>query len=123
MPDVLSAMRQREKEQRRAQRAPILVRVECKTPRIYIQAQGENISETGMLITCRETLPVSQSVTLRFALPLAAGRNVAVSTAAVVVRVERGRCMGVRFVGLRVAFQQAIAEYIERTGGLPALSA
>jgi len=80
MPDVLNVMRQREKEQRRAQRAPILVRVECKTPRIYVQAQGVNISETGMLLTCRETLPVSQAVTLRFVLPVAAGRNVAVST-------------------------------------------
>ena len=123
MPDVLSAMRQRERERRVAQRAPILVRVECKTPRIYVQAQGVNISETGMLITCRETLAVSQAVTLRFALPVAAGRNVAVSTDGVVVRVEKGRCMGVRFMGLRAPFQQAIAEYIERTGSLPALSA
>ena len=123
MPDVLSAMRQRETERRVAQRAPILVRVECKTPRIYVQAQGVNISETGMLITCRETLPVSQAVTLRFALPVAAGRNVAVSTEALVVRVEKGRFMGVRFVGLRVAFQQAIADYIQKTGAAPALSA
>ena len=123
MPDLLSSTMQREREQRAAQRAPILVRVECKTPRIYVQAQGENISETGMLITCRETFEVSQAVTLRFTLPVAAGRNIAVSTPAVVVRVERGRCMGLRFIGLRVAFQQAIAEYIERTGSLPALSA
>ena len=123
MPDVLSAMRQRETERRVAQRAPILVRVECKTPRIYVQAQGVNISETGMLITCRETLAVSQAVTLRFALPVAAGRNVAVSTEALVVRVEKGRFMGVRFVGLRVAFQQAIADYIQKTGAAPALSA
>src|SRR3990172_8808184 len=123
MPDVLSAMRQRETERRVAQRAPILVRVECKTPRIYVQAQGVNISETGMLLTCRETLAVSQAVTLRFALPVAAGRNVAVSTEALVVRVEKGRFMGVRFVGLRVAFQQAIADYIQKTGAAPALSA
>ena len=123
MPDLLSSMMQREREQRRAQRAPILVRVECKTPRIYVQAQGENISETGMLITCRETFEVSQSVTLRFALPVAAGRNVAVSTEALVVRVERGRFMGIRFIGLRAPFQEAIAEYIERTGGVPDPSA
>jgi len=76
-----------------------------------------------MLITCRETLAVSQAVTLRFALPVAAGRNVAVSTEALVVRVEKGRFMGVRFVGLRVAFQQAIADYIQKTGAAPALSA
>ena len=123
MPDLLSSMMHREREQRAAQRAPILVRVECKTPRIYVQGQGENISETGMLITCRETFEISQSVTLRFVLPVAAGKNIAVSTAAVVVRVERGRFMGVRFMGLRAPFQQAIAEYIERTGSLPALSA
>jgi len=123
MPDLLSSMMHREREQRAAQRAPILVRVECKTPRIYVQGQGENISETGMLIACRETFELSQSVTLRFVLPVAAGKNIAVSTAAVVVRVERGRFMGVRFMGLRAPFQQAIAEYIERTGSLPALSA
>lgn len=106
-----------------AQRAPILVRVECKTPGIYVQGRGVNISETGMLISCREMLPVSQAVSLRFVLPVAAGRNVTVSTDGVVVRVEKGRCMGIRFIGLRAPFQEAIAEYIQRTGAAPARSA
>ena len=123
MPDLLSPMRQRERERRVAQRARILVRVECKTPRIYVQAQGEDISETGMLLTCRETFQVSQSVTLRFVLPVAAGKNIAVSTSAIVARMESGRYMGVRFMGLRAPFQEAIAEYIRGTRNVPALSA
>ena len=121
MPELYVSAKQRENERRVAQRAPILVRVECRTSRTYVQAHGENISETGMLISCRETFEISQAVTLRFVLPLARGKNIAVSTAAVVARVESGRFMGVRFIGLRAPFQQAIAEYIEKSGSTPAL--
>ena len=120
MPELRAAAMQREKERRAALRAPILVRVECRTPTTYVQAQGENISKTGMLLTCRETFEISQPVTLRFVLQVAPGKNIAVSTAAVVARVESGRFMGVRFIGLRAPFQQAIAEYITKTSSTPA---
>jgi c-di-GMP-binding flagellar brake protein YcgR len=118
MPQLFAAKVQEAKERRAARRAPIIVRVECRTPRILAQGNAENISETGMLITCREALEVSQAVTLRFALPVAPQKSVAVSTGAVVVRMERRRFMGVRFLGLRPAFREAIALYIERTGAL-----
>jgi hypothetical protein len=85
-----------------------------------VQGQGENISQSGMLITSRETFDVSQAVTLRFALPVAPGKNVAVSTSAVVARAEQGRFMGLQFIGLRGSFLQAIAEYIENSRTIPA---
>jgi hypothetical protein len=120
MPDLLNATGPQKNEPRAATRVPILVRVECKTPRTYVQGQGENISQTGMLITSRETFDVSQAVTLRFALPVAPGKNVAVSTSAVVARAEEGRLMGLRFIGMRGAFLQAINEYIDNSRTIPA---
>ena len=111
---------EREKERRIAPRAPITVRVECKTARVFAQARAEDISETGMLLNCPETFEVSKAITLRFELPLAQGSpasspSVIITTAAVVARVERGRRIGIHFVGLRPAFRSAIAAYIART--------
>jgi c-di-GMP-binding flagellar brake protein YcgR len=111
---------EREKERRIAPRVPIRVRVECKTARIFAQARAEDISETGMLLNCAETFEVSKAITLRFELPLAQGTpasssSVIITTAAVVARADRGRWMGVQFVGLRPAFHSAIAAYIART--------
>ena len=105
---------QQSKERRAARRARIVVRVECRTPRTFAQGNAENISEIGMLITCRETFEVSQTITIRFALPLTPQKSVVISTGAVVVRTERGRFMGIQFLGLRQAFRASIVEYIER---------
>jgi hypothetical protein len=117
MTDSFIAALQKGKERPRARRAPIVVRVECKTPRIFAQGSAENISETGMLIGCRETFEISQTVTLRFTLPVAQ-KTVVISTGAVVARMERGRFMGVQFLGLRQAFRDAIGQYIESTGSV-----
>ena len=108
--------RLQEKERRAARRAPIVVRVECKTPRTFAQGNAENISATGMLIACRETFDVSQTVTIRFALQVTPQNNVVVSTKAVVVRMEPGRFIAIQFLELPQGQRAAIVEYIAGTG-------
>jgi hypothetical protein len=100
-------------DRRRAPRVPLLVRVECKTPRTYVLGYCGNISETGMLVKCRETFDVAQAVTVRFMLPPIA-TGTAVETGGIVVRAQAGEFMAVEFVRLRATLRSAISRYIEQ---------
>ncbi len=103
---------QMEQAGQRAERAQLLVRIECKTPRTFVVGRCENISVTGMLIKSQQTFEVPEAVTLRFDLPPPAMAGMVVQTNAVVVRAERGGFMAVAFVDLKPTHRQAIAKCI-----------
>lgn len=103
-------------ESRRAARIPVLVRVECKTPQNYILGNCQNISETGMWIKTRQPFDVSQEVTLRFALPPVSTGKV-IQAQGVIVRVQEGEYMAVKFTRLRRDFRTAIIRFVERAMG------
>ena len=113
---------QPEKERRTSPRAPLLVRVECKTPQTYVLGNCESISATGMLIQCQQTFEVFHSVTLRFVLP-PVRTGVAVQTGGLVVRAQKGEYMAVEFIGLRPPYRDAIAKHIEQRKDAPVLTA
>jgi hypothetical protein len=104
------------KECRRAERFPLLVRVECKTTRKFLVGRCDNISETGLLLKTSEPFSVSTPVTVRFPL-LPINSGTIVQTEGVVARAEQGKYMGIRFTGMQTNYRSAIKTYIERSFG------
>jgi PilZ domain-containing protein len=101
-------------ERREHTRAPLLVRVECRSSQNYVLGMCNNISENGLLIKAQQALDLSQKVTVRFVLP-PIRTGAAIQANGVVVRVEDGgRMMALEFTGLRPKDREAIVEYVER---------
>lgn len=100
-------------DRRRAPRIPVLVRVECRTPKNYILGNCENLSETGMLIKARQIFDASENVNLRFALPPISTGKV-IQAGGVIVRTEAGQYMAVEFRGLKLGLRDAIARFVEK---------
>ena len=101
-------------ERRKSRRIPVLVRVDCETPQNCFFGNCENISETGMLIACRQNVDVSQHVLLRFVLPgVLEGKMI--RTQGVIVRVHAGEYMAVEFQDMLPMFREALQRYVERT--------
>ena len=101
-------------ERRKHPRAPLLVRVECRSPAIYVLGTCENISENGLLVRTPQPFEPGHRVTVRFLLP-PVQTGTAIQASGVVQRVNPGESMALEFVGLKARERRAIAQYVERT--------
>src|SRR5690348_574091 len=101
-------------ERRRSKRVGLPVRIECKTVSRFILGRCENVSETGILINSRETFDSRREVSIRFGLPPRA-TGPAVSAAGIVVRVEPGKAMALKFANMSAGCRTCLTQYIQQT--------
>lgn len=102
-------------ERRRTQRARLMIQVESLSNLGSSLGQTEDISEGGLLMRARDTFARDTEVTVRFHLPpIPPGRLI--ESPGVVVRVQPGIQMGIRFSGLRDNDRQAITRFVEGAG-------
>ena len=99
-------------ERRALSRAELLVQVECKATGVNFIAQCQNISETGMLVNTCEPFAPSTDIKVSFALPTP--RALTIAAKGVVVRVNRGKTMAIRFLELNRRHRNSIADLVER---------
>ncbi len=101
-------------EQRKSQRAFLLVQVEIGNTGDFSIGRGENISEGGLLVFTHNTFEPNTETITRFNLP-STPRECHIECPGVVVRVQPGAHMGVEFLHLKDEDRKAIAEFIQAT--------
>ena len=91
----------------------MLTQVESLTPRKSSLGRAENISESGLLIITPETFDRDTEITIRFNLPpIPPGHPI--EGKGVVVRVQPGVSMGIRFQQVRKKNRKAIEKFVRQ---------
>ena len=99
-------------DQRKNQRAPLLVQVEIKATQEFSIGRGENISEGGLLVLSHSTLELKKEVITRFNLPpIPPGHHI--ECVGVVARIQSGTHMAIEFQHLKEEDRKAIAEFVK----------
>lgn len=99
-------------EKRRHKRVSLYVPVECRSGQVTLEAQGQNISASGMLIRTATSFAEDEEITLRFSLP---GFSDSIECRARVAHAVAGAFMGVEFVDLPTDLLDRIEQYVSAT--------
>jgi hypothetical protein len=100
-------------DRRRCLRAPLKAPLVLETGEWQRLAYSENVSENGLLIRTPQTPTGPRVVGIRMALPTLS--VISFGVYGLVMRVQAGQSMAVRFFGLRARYREAIAEFVEQT--------
>lgn len=91
-------------------RVPLAVEVICQTGNSNVtKCTAANISERGLLISCRGEFSLGQQLQLRFGLP---GQNTELRTKGVVTRLDDSARAGISFTQIRSTDRQRIRLYV-----------
>lgn len=101
-------------EQRKTERALLIIQVEFKAAGDYTLGHLQDISEGGLLVLTPETVASGSEVIVRLNLPPYTP-GVFIESQGLVVRVQPARSMGIEFLQLNEQQQQAIARYVRQT--------
>jgi hypothetical protein len=100
-------------DRRRAQRHDLIVEIELIDSDRVINGTTKNVSKTGALVACNETLTVPSVVTLRIAFPGDGGLSIQ-TVRAEIVRAEPNVGYGVQFLLPTPDFNDALVAHLSR---------
>jgi len=101
-------------EQRKTERALLIVQVEFKAAGDYTLGRSQDISEGGLRVLTPETVEAGSGVIVRFNLPPYTP-GVLIESPGLVVHVQPASGMGIEFLQLTEQQRQAIVRYVRQT--------